>query len=1266
MNSKRLLLLSLLMVVSVVPCACAQPVVLISTNSVWRYLDDGSDQGSAWQGLGFDDSGWAVGAAPLGYGLSNITTTQAVARVTYYHRRTFTVTQPEVYSNLVLRVRRDDGAVAYLNQQEIFRSNMPTGSIDFRTEATLSATGLTQFNFYTTNVSRELLVAGTNQLAVEIHQGSSSSVDAAFALELVGELDASPPNIAVQPRNRSAVVGEAVNLSFVVTGAVPLTIEWRKDGIPYLGSTSNELTFDPVQFSDAGEYVAIASNAFGSVTSQVARLAVCVPMANPSFETDLFAIAPGKVSDNGPITGWTALSGNGLSSTAQLGSYADNGAIPDGTQVAFLSEPGALSQVINGLTLGATYRVEYDENARACCEGAEPSLEVQVGGVPIVAAHRVSSVGGNNPYHHVVSGNFIATQSSLELSFIKSNAPETDSTVLIDNVCVVRVSLNLSPLVSIVSPTNSEVFIPGANVAVNVAASDPDGSVTNVALYMDGTLQGSKGSEPYDFILGNIGLGTHTLTSVAQDAWGLSVTSAPVEISIPLEPGYLTLIPNRSCWRYFDRGIDLGEDWRSLEFPDHTWSRGLAELGYGDNDEATVIGFGPDPEDRHITTYFRHAFGIPSSAAVTGLELRLKRDDGAVVYLNGVEVLRDNLPAGSVLFNSPASTSIDGLQEYTWLVVKIDPGFLVEGENLLAVELHQDSPTNSDASFDLMLLAKVASARPLLTVSVSGQNLARLSWSDTTVAPFKLQTAPALDLGGNTIWTEVPSSPIAGDGQLQVNLPFGSAAQFFRLFAPTESLQICQPPIIAPHLQATNVPVGGVIQLAVNVLGTGPFTYQWHKNQRLIVGETNSSVTISNATRVDGGAYAVSVQGACGCAICCPMTVVVNGAPIQMTDDFEHRPQVVGSSLQLNADLGGASLEPGEPAHPTKVYGQTVWAKWVAPATGVVELDTHGSGAATAAAVYTGGSLSGLTLVAAAGANETWDTSRLLFDAVEGIEYQLAVDGEEGSHSICLNLQMEPGDSCAPRILTQPKSQFAPAGQDVVLKVEAVSCSFLTYQWYRDGVAVSGADASTLIIGGVQPSDAASFRVAVTAGGYTVLSDPVSVVVHAFITPGSGFFTSPLADYKVPTDGPCSNCWNAYRAYIFRAESSTVNNTSLVINQEPTILPVDLSGVTYTPTGVAKLTVSTQDSANVSFDTLIQAAVRAFVKRCVGFTTCGENDSGGDYPKLSLYKDIDVSATAPSGQTACGGLSKYVYVKVYYKPLSAGPQNVKIMYNYSQ
>ena len=77
-------------------------------------------------------------------------------------------------------------------------------------------------------------------------------------------------------------------------------------------------------------------------------------------------------------------------------------------------------------------------------------------------------------------------------------------------------------------------------------------------------------------------------------------------------------------------------------------------------DEATVVSYGGDPASKHYTTYFRHTFEVSDPGAVAAVDLGVIRDDGVVVYVNGVEVLRDNLPSGPIIRSTRALTAVDG------------------------------------------------------------------------------------------------------------------------------------------------------------------------------------------------------------------------------------------------------------------------------------------------------------------------------------------------------------------------------------------------------------------------------------------------------------------------------------------------------------------------------------------------------------------------------------------------------------------------------
>jgi len=175
------------------------------------------------------------------------------------------------------------------------------------------------------------------------------------------------------------------------------------------------------------------------------------------------------------------------------------------------------------------------------------------------------------------------------------------------------------------------------------------------------------------------------------------------------------LVPQGATWRYRDDGSNQGTAWRALAFDDAAWAQGPAELGYGDAGQATTVSCGPSApactSGNFVTTYFRRRFSVSDAGSIPGLALRLQRDDGAVVYLNGVEVARSNLPASAIGYTTLATSAISGTAETTFLSFPLPPELLATGDNVIAVEIHQQSATSSDVRFDASL--QVTASVPL-------------------------------------------------------------------------------------------------------------------------------------------------------------------------------------------------------------------------------------------------------------------------------------------------------------------------------------------------------------------------------------------------------------------------------------------------------------------------------------------------------------------------------------------------------------------------
>jgi uncharacterized protein YjiK len=211
-----------------------------------------------------------------------------------------------------------------------------------------------------------------------------------------------------------------------------------------------------------------------------------------------------------------------------------------------------------------------------------------------------------------------------------------------------------------------------------------------------------------------------------------------------------TLVPLQSVWKYLDNGTNQGTAWRAPGFDDSTWAQGAAELGYGDGDEATVVGYGGNPSARYITTYFRKNFTVTGAAAYTSANLRVRRDDGVVIYLNGTEVYRNTMPAGTITYTTLSSAV--AADEVSLFPGTVSPALLQEGTNVLAVEIHQSNATSSDISFDMDFTATIAGTVP----SASGQSAA------VTEDTPKAITLTGSDPNGDPLTYSIVTSPAQG------------------------------------------------------------------------------------------------------------------------------------------------------------------------------------------------------------------------------------------------------------------------------------------------------------------------------------------------------------------------------------------------------------------------------------------------------------------------------------------------------------------------
>ena len=298
--------------------------VIIAASSSWKYLDDGSNQGTNWRTTTFNDATWNSGAAELGFGDSPVTVL-AASKIGYYFRKTVNITNPSQYSNFTMNIRRDDGIVVYVNNVEVYRNNMPTGVINYNTPAASTCTddGNTVLNV---TLQSTAFANGNNTIAAEIHNRSTSSSDLTYELALSANSATTTcgiPNVNLfGTRNKTSTSAEVFWVA--IPGALSYNVEYR------------------IRNSGASYSAPISTNSTFVVLSNL--------QAETNYEFIVQSVCAGNVTSSFSTSGWfTTLAGqSGTCAVPNYLTFGTRNKTSSSAEVFWVAIPGAL-----------LYNVEY-------------------------------------------------------------------------------------------------------------------------------------------------------------------------------------------------------------------------------------------------------------------------------------------------------------------------------------------------------------------------------------------------------------------------------------------------------------------------------------------------------------------------------------------------------------------------------------------------------------------------------------------------------------------------------------------------------------------------------------------------------------------------------------------------------------------------------------------------------------------------------------------------------------------------------------------
>lgn len=619
------------------------------------------------------------------------------------------------------------------------------------------------------------------------------------------------PEITDQPANQTVAQNQPVTFSVAATGIPAPTYQWRFKGANITGATEASYTLTSVTAADVGSYDVVVKNSVGTVTSQAATLTVGIAMANPSFEEDIFSTWPGYVSGNWPITGWDALGGHGLNPVEDgRAPFADNGAIPHGTHVAFLQADGAMSQTLT-LTPGADYYLHYYENARSVV--TVPSLEAQLGGSVLVPAHSVKPVGSGS-YYEVLSGAFEATAADPVLSFIKGAPAGGDCTVVIDNVAIVEIPAGTLPFIGFNPP--AQVAYVGDTVTLSVRAI---GSLpmTYQWLWNGEEVSGATSAMLTIVNVQNAAEGDYTVR-VSNSAGTITGPAVSLIVDEPI-PGLFSTGLDEARALLADNTVD--SHYKLVENPDVQSTDAIVE-----NTAAFPIVGG---------TWF------PASLTSKWIGPRFDTAASAV----GVYVYRATI---DLTDRDPKAVLIEGV----WATDNAGNEIRVNG-------VATANPANGGFSVWTPFTIKGTEVE-----FVAGVN----------TIDFVVENVAAIGYTGLRVVINRNNAPI----------PAGVAPQ------------------IVAHPLSQTVAEGSAVTLMANATGTPPLSYQWKKDGVVLAGETGLTLTLTDLTAEDSGAYTFTASNADGSATSNPANLCVCLRPV---------PGIFGTGLSAaGALLGDGEVDP--------------------------------------------------------------------------------------------------------------------------------------------------------------------------------------------------------------------------------------------------------------------------------------------------------------------------------------------------------------------
>ncbi len=893
------------------------------------------------------------------------------------------------------------------------------------------------------------------------------------------------PSITGQPSGGTLCVGDALSLSVTSTGSLPITYQWRRDGIAIGGATGSALTIDPVAAGDAGTYTCDVGNDCGAETSVGAPVAVLIPVSisgqpagatlcEGATQTFTVTATGDGISyqwrkDTAPIGGATIASYSIASAVA-----ADSGSY----DCVVTGSCGAVTSAAAVLLVETAPVITLDPSGASPCEGDAVTLSVAASGSPTLSYQWRKNgvdVGGATASSYSIASAILGDSGSY--TCVVSNncgAPESAAA-----------GLTVLQTTAITSTPVGATVCEGVSHTFTVAA---DGSTLSYAWFKDGVLIGGATATSYTIAAAATSDAADYTCTVTGDC-GVETTAAAT--LVVEAPAVITADPVSATPCVGD-AINLFVTATGTVPVTYQWRKDGVAIG-GATTSTFTIAVAASADSGSYTCLVSNSCATPESSA-------------AVINVLEPVVITASPLAATVCEGDAHTFTVsatgDGLT-YQWRKDATPIAGATTGSYTIASAVAADSgaydcvvtgscttETSAAATFTAEVAA-VITVDPIGATPCVGTPI-NLSVTATGTAPLAYQWRRdgVAIAGATTSSYTIAFAGLANSGSYTCVVTNNCAAPV----SGAAVVNVLEPVSISGSPASATVCEGDANTFTVTASGDG-LSYQWRKDGAAIGGATGASYTIASAVAADSGSYDCVVTGSCNTETSGGATFTAEVAATITLEPLGSTP-CVGDSLTLNILASGT---------PPLAYQ---WRK-----DGV---DVAGEVSAT------------LSL----GAAEVSDTASYTCFVSNGC-------GSDVSASAVVVVR-EPVT-----IVTGPVGATICEGAAYTLSVAATGHG-LSYQWRRNGADIAAATSASYVIGSSVAADAGSYACVVTGTCSTETTAAVSLIVNVAATitldpTGATVCPGQMTSFSILGSGtpPLSYVWKLDGAIIPGATSST-------------------------------------------------------------------------------------------------------------------------------